>query len=85
MSSQGLLDGATSELFKTYEADYHVTYSEAQQKLTQIRDLDGGELSADKPLGHRDTNGSEEPRHEAMKAVEKATDECIEIVCAVDD
>jgi hypothetical protein len=45
MSSRGLLDGATSELFKTYEADYQVTYNEAQQKLTQIRDLDGGELS----------------------------------------
>ncbi|CDR40079.1 CYFA0S04e03158g1_1 [Cyberlindnera fabianii] len=60
MSSQGLLEN--SELFTTYETDYEVAYGEAQQKLQQIRDLDG------------------EQRREAMKAVERATDECIEIL-----
>ncbi|CEP22124.1 t-SNARE VTI1 AltName: Full=Qb-SNARE VTI1; AltName: Full=Vesicle transport v-SNARE protein VTI1; AltName: Full=VPS10-interacting protein 1 [Cyberlindnera jadinii] len=62
MSSQGLLDGAASELFNTYETDYQVAHNEAEQKLSQISDLDG------------------EPRREAMKAVEKSTDECIEIL-----
>lgn len=62
MSNAGLLDSANTELFNTYENDYQVSYNEAQQKLTQIRDLDG------------------EPRSEAMKAVERATDECLEIL-----
>lgn len=42
MSSQGLLDGAASELFNTYETDYQVAHNEAEQKLSQISDLDGG-------------------------------------------
>lgn len=42
MSNAGLIDSANTELFNTYETDYQVSYNEAQQKLTQIRDLDGG-------------------------------------------
>lgn len=45
MSSQGLLDGAASELFNTYETDYQVARNEAEQKLSQISDLDGGMCS----------------------------------------
>ncbi|CCH41116.1 Vesicle soluble NSF attachment protein receptor [Wickerhamomyces ciferrii] len=41
MSSEGLIDSANSELFNTYETDYQVSYNEAKQKLSQIRDLDG--------------------------------------------
>ncbi|ODV58633.1 v-SNARE protein VTI1 [Ascoidea rubescens DSM 1968] len=53
---------ADYELFQTYEADFQIAYEEAQEKLNQIRDLDG------------------EPRKSAMKAVERATDECYEII-----
>lgn len=56
MSSQGLLDGSASELFTTYETDYQVAYNEAQQKLEQIRDLDGGELSSPPLYTHSGTN-----------------------------
>lgn len=49
MSAQGLLDGAASELFTTYETDYQVAYNEAQHKLSQVKDLDGSEYGPIRP------------------------------------
>lgn len=82
MSNAGLIDSANTELFNTYENDYQVSYNEAQQKLTQIRDLDGGMYTTEIFCSKWNFINLvlEEPRSEAMKAVERATDECLEIV-----
>lgn len=60
MASQNLLEN--SELFETYEADFKVSFNEAQQKLDAIKNAEGAQ------------------RQQAMKDVERATDECMEII-----
>lgn len=60
MASQNLLEN--SELFDTYEADFKVSFNEAQQKLDAIKNAEGAQ------------------RQQAMKDVERATDECMEII-----